>query len=156
MSASFRSKVSHLRVFKVAIGISASCLLLSGLVVACSNGGDDAADNAGTPTVGTSIEVEVFEVGDELAPEEEKVAPGTELVVGREGPREGGVLVVPLGQGCGIPDPAIDLATWERDLWQVAIVSEVYSGLTRIVDDPNSPVQPELAETFKVRKGGMV
>ncbi len=65
-------------------------------------------------------------------------------------PRHGGFLRVPSTNSM-VPDPAVG-----TDSSSMALYAEIYSELTRIIDDPNNFVQPDLAQRYDVRDGGRV
>ena len=70
------------------------------------------------------------------------------------GPLSGGVSAVPMIV-CPAPDPAIDSATDRFDFSSPSLVTEIHAGLTRIVDDPISPFELELADTYDVDREGL-
>ena len=61
-------------------------------------------------------------------------------------PRRGGVFRFFSGNRL-IPDPAVG-ETWR-------LYGEVYSGLTKLVDNPNAPVEMDLAERYSIVPGGL-
>ncbi len=65
---------------------------------------------------------------------------------------DGNVLIM-AGDWCGIPDPAVDLASEFRPIG-LRLVSEIHAGLTRITEQPEIRVEPELAESFRTSEGG--
>lgn len=71
------------------------------------------------------------------------------------GPRSGGILAAP-AFSCGIPDPAIDGAAEQAWIDDPLIVTEIHAGIFALSDDPNSPVQLELAESYDVREQGLL
>lgn len=70
------------------------------------------------------------------------------------GPRRGGVLAAP-SLWCQSPDPAIDFASEYSSLNHTPLVTEIHAGLTRIVDDPSSPFELELADSYNVSLDGL-
>ena len=56
---------------------------------------------------------------------------------------------------CKPPDPAIDSASDRPDLTSPSLVTEIHAGLTRIVDDPTSPFELELADSYNVDLAGL-
>ena len=62
--------------------------------------------------------------------------------------RQGGVLRVETANSI-VPDPVFDYGAFSSMLH-----AEIFSGLMSIVDDPNAPLRPELAETYSVSDGG--
>lgn len=74
--------------------------------------------------------------------------------INQSGPRSRGVLAAPMNF-CKQPDPAIDSASDRADLSSPPLVTEIHAGLTRIVDDPTSPFQLELADSYNVNNAGL-
>ncbi len=70
------------------------------------------------------------------------------------GPRRGGVLAAPM-VSCPPPDPAIDIASVWHGLSSSRLVTEIHAGMTRIVDNPASPFELELAESYNVDSAGL-
>lgn len=70
------------------------------------------------------------------------------------GPQRGGVLAAPM-LWCGFPDPAIDFASEYSRMSHTPLVTEIHAGLTRIVNDPSSPFQLELADSYNVSLDGL-
>ena len=70
------------------------------------------------------------------------------------GPQRGGVLAAPL-LWCGSPDPAIDFASEYSTMNHTPLVAEIHAGLTRIVDNPSSPFELELADSYNVSLDGL-
>ena len=184
MAASFYFKQSRVGVLATSIGISAMCVLLSGLMVACTNGGGELEESETPPTSERIVEVEVFEVGDELAPEEDEVSPdspdavdpineangiadvdvdappsGRESVasfvaVDEEGNISRAAHVMTVRNPCRSVDPAIDAASGARGLGLFPIINEIHAGLTRLSSDGSGTAEPALAETFTVIDAG--
>lgn len=71
-----------------------------------------------------------------------------------KGPRRGGVLAAP-SLWCQSPDPAIDFSSEYSSLGDAPLVTEIHAGLTRIVDDPSSPFELELADSYNVSLDGL-
>ena len=118
-----------------------SALLLCGFWAIFSSCNADAPTSLleGVEVVET---IPATEVGDEPQP------------IGVDGPSIGGVLAAPL-YWCQIPDPAIDVAIEGISIASAPLVTEIHAGLTRIVDDPNAPVQLELADSYEVKNQGL-
>ncbi len=74
---------------------------------------------------------------------------GDEPARKRGAPRKGGVFRFP-GYFALIPDPVF------AENFDSLLISELYSGLTRIVDDPSSSVQPDLADRWSVSEDGLI
>ena len=56
---------------------------------------------------------------------------------------------------CPPPDPAIDSAIDRFDFSSPSLVTEIHAGLTRIVEDPTSPFEMELADTYDIDQEGL-
>ena len=72
----------------------------------------------------------------------------------RSGPVNGGVLAAPMAW-CPIPDPAIDDVYERVSLNSTSLVTEIHAGLMRIVDDPASPFELELVDTYDIDREGL-
>ena len=142
--------------------LACSTLVLTGLVailcLGCSgrydvvepSGGDDSAEATATESPESSL-MEGIEVVKSPPPTSE-----SEMVVqglNRSGPVSGGVLASP-SPVCPILDPAIDAAA-HLSLASPPLVTEIHAGLTRIVDDPVSPFELELAESYNLSADGL-
>lgn len=102
------------------------------------------------PTVSSVMEgVEIVRTVPPTAEGEGDVQP-----LGRSGPISGGVLAAP-SSWCGDPDPAIDFASEYSSLNYPPLVTEIHAGLTRVVDDPASPFEFELADSYDVSREGL-
>ncbi len=69
-------------------------------------------------------------------------------------PRRGGVMVIDT-DSCGIADPAIDTAT-NNLTSDINLVGEIHAGLTKVVENPETRVVGELAESFQASANGLV
>ena len=126
------------------------------LCLGCS-GRDDAVEKSGdsvkapAPESSESSLMEGVEVVKTVPPtaEGDVVQP-----LNPSGPLSGGVSAVPMIV-CPAPDPAIDSATDRFDFSSPSLVTEIHAGLTRIVDDPISPFELELADTYDVDREGL-
>ena len=140
--------------------LSAVCVLaLSGFGIACSSGespteseGTRESTEAVTPDPTVSSMMEGVEIDRSLPP----TAEGASIVepLNPTGPRRGGVLAAPMSW-CGDPDPAIDFASDYSSLNYAPLVTEIHAGLTRIVDDPVSPFELELMDSYNVSRDGL-
>ena len=132
-------------------------LFLAGFGLACS----------GSETEIATVEVGIVEATVQPTPsslmegvEVDKSLPptveGQAVVQGlnRSGPISGGVLAAPMIV-CPPPDPAIDSAVDRFDFSSPSLVTEIHAGLTRIVDDPTSPFEMELADTYDIDQEGL-
>ena len=72
-----------------------------------------------------------------------------------DGPQRGGVLAAPMSW-CQIPDPAIDGAVEASSINHLPLAPEIHAGLFKLSDDPNAPVQLELAASYDTRENGEV
>ncbi len=139
------------------------CLIVLGLALsgfACSND-VSSTESAETREIADTVESDptissVME-GVEVVKSVPPTVEGETVVQGlnRSGPVSGGVLAAPMTV-CPPPDPAIDSATERFDFGSPSLVTEIHAGLTRIVDDPTSPFELELAETYDVDRQGLV
>ena len=116
---------------------------LAGFGLACSDG----EPQTGAPDPTVSAMLEGVEVDKSLLPTVEGVTIVEPL--NPTGPRRGGVLAAPMIL-CPPPDSAIDYASDRSELSSPSLVTEIHAGLTRIVDDPISPFELELADTYNV------
>ena len=55
---------------------------------------------------------------------------------------------------CAIPDPAVDAWDTGAGIGSPPLVTEIHAGLTKLTDDPSSPVALELAESFSKGPNG--
>ena len=132
----------------------ASVSLLALLGTSCTRSGE--APNA-FPTQGVATRGTPENVDDEVAPGIELVEdaqPESESIEHPNGAaRSGGVFRLAAGNTI-IPDPVIGDDPTGNDLNSQWVVSEIYSGLTRIDDTQTPPVQPDLAERFTLDGSG--
>ena len=134
--------------------VTVACLALVNVGIAC-----DANDATSTPasisidpepTVSSLLEgIEIVESPPPTVEGETFVEP-----LNPTGPQRGRVLAAPL-TWCGSPDPAIDFASEYSSLNGAPLVTEIDAGLTRIVDDPSSPFELELADSYNVSLDGL-
>ena len=118
--------------FWLMVVIGASILMSTGC-----GGGDARSDT--TSSTG-------FASGVEIAPSDSDLASERTLMT-----NDGGVFKYPTRGNLIILDPAIGFTPSSRALYY-----EIYSGLTKIVDDPAQPFAPELAERYTVQDDGLV
>ena len=112
--------------------------------------GNEGGEVVGTPARSSLLEgVEVVRTLPPTAQGEGEVQP-----LNKSGPRRGGVLAAPM-TWCRDPDPAIDFASEYSSLNDTPLVTEIHAGLTRIVDNPRSPFELELADSYNVSLDGL-
>lgn len=128
-------------------------MLMSSLIlqVACTAGTTgDSSPVLETVEPTTSI-LEGVEIVETIPPTAEGDEPEP---LNAPGPRRGGVLAAPL-VWCKIPDPAIDGAVEASSIISLPLVPEIHAGLMKLSDDPNAPIQLELADSYNVKENGL-
>ena len=120
--------------------------------IACSGENSETSiPNEAAPPATTSV-LEGVEIVETIPPTAEGEEPEP---LNSEGPRRGGVLASPVFS-CGIADPAIDGAAEWLMVDDPIIVTEIHAGLFKLSDDPNAPVQLELAASYEVQEQGLL
>ena len=118
--------------------------------VACSGESSETSiSNTASPTATTSV-LEGIEIVETIPPTAEGEEPEP---LNSDGPLRGGVLAAPVFS-CAIADPAIDAAAESLVINYPVVVTEIHAGLLRLNDDPNAPVQLELAASYEVQEQG--
>ncbi len=128
-----------------ALGVLLLSLWVS--LIACAGSGESAAPSAVAEEGFKGVEVVETTVLDN---EEDLLGEP----VDPESPRRGGVLLIEVEE-CGIADPTIDVAI-SRTFDGFTLVREIHAGLMKVADNQTSRTEPELAESFKVREGGLL
>ena len=126
------------------------CLLLAAF--GCSGADDPDAKPNGEPVETSTSLLEGIEIIETIPPTAEGDEPQP---LNQEGPRRGGVLAAPMAW-CGVPDPAIDGAVEISSISHLPLVPEIHAGLMKLSDDPNAPVQLELAAAYDVKEKGSI
>ena len=155
-------RISHefrrTRIAFFAVSVSGLVLLPTAFVVACSNEGsptESAVASEVVDTVEADPPVSSVMEGVEIVKSPPPTADGeTVQPLNQRGPLSGGVLASPM-IACPPPDPAIDHASAQFDLSSPSLVTEIYAGLTRVVDDSTSPFELELADSYNVGANGL-
>ena len=135
----------------LSIAVMASLTLFTVCASCAADEGAPGDDASGVEDGATSI-LEGIEIVETIPPSPEGDEPQP---LTNDGPRRGGVLAAPM-MGCTSPDPAIDGATLLRSIERLPLVTEIHAGLMSLNDDPNSPVEFNLAESYEVLEQGLV
>ena len=139
----------------VDLAIRSIAMLVIGFLIASVACRDESSDtsipNDDAPPAATSV-LEGIEIVETIPPTAEGDDPKP---LNPDGPQRGGVLAAPVYQ-CAIADPAIDEAVERLTIDDPIIVTEIHAGLLKLSDDPNAPVQLELAASYEVQEQGLL